>query len=58
LNRIIFDKVRVTIESEQILVNLWPLVLEDIVRKINVIATRVIKGLTPMESFLDEVFPG
>jgi hypothetical protein len=57
-NRIIFDKVRATIESEQILVNLWLLVLEDMVRKINVIATRVIEGLTPMESFLDEVFPG
>ena len=57
-NRIIFDKVRATIESEQIPVNLWPLVLEDMVRKTNVTATRAIEGLTPMESFLDEVFPG
>ncbi|OBS16014.1 hypothetical protein FPOA_27826 [Fusarium poae] len=57
-NRIIFDKVRATMESERIPIELWPLVLEDMVRKTNVTATRAIDGLTPMESFLNEAFPG
>ncbi|KAG7424545.1 Retrovirus-related Pol polyprotein from transposon TNT [Fusarium oxysporum f. sp. raphani] len=57
-NRIIFDKVRATMESERIPIELWPLVLEDMVRKTNVTATRAIDGLTPMESFLNEALPG
>ncbi|KAI8416190.1 hypothetical protein FOFC_02499 [Fusarium oxysporum] len=56
-NRIIFDKVRATMESERIPIELWPLVLEDMVRKTNVTATRAIDGLTPMESFLNEALP-
>ena len=56
-NRIIFDKVRTTIESEQVPMELWPLVLEDMVRKTNITATRAVDGLTPLESFLNEVFP-
>ncbi|KAG7404582.1 Retrovirus-related Pol polyprotein from transposon TNT [Fusarium oxysporum f. sp. raphani] len=57
-NRIIFDKVRATMESERIPIELWPLVLEDMVRKTNVTATRAIDGLTPIESFLNEALPG
>ncbi|KAG7418596.1 Retrovirus-related Pol polyprotein from transposon TNT [Fusarium oxysporum f. sp. raphani] len=57
-NRIIFEKVRATMESERIPIELWPLVLEDMVRKTNVTATRAIDGLTPMESFLNEALPG
>ncbi|KAG7403817.1 Kinetochore protein mis13 [Fusarium oxysporum f. sp. rapae] len=57
-NRTIFDKVRATMESERIPIKLWPLVLEDMVRKTNVTATRAIDGLTPIESFLNEAFPG
>jgi hypothetical protein len=36
---------------------LWPLVLEEMVRKTNITATRAVDGLTPLESFLNEVFP-
>lgn len=56
-NRIVFDKVRATIESEKIPINLWPLVLEDMVRKTDITAIRVIDSLTPMESFLDKILP-
>ncbi|RFN47860.1 membrane primary amine oxidase, partial [Fusarium flagelliforme] len=57
-NRVIFDKVRTTIESEQIPSELWPFVLQDMVRKTNCTTTRAVDGLTPLESFLNEVSPG
>lgn len=56
-NRIIFDKVRTTIESEQVPMELWPLVQEDMVRKTNITVTRAVDGLIPLESFLNEVSP-
>src|SRR4051794_34676473 len=56
-NRIIFDKVRAVMESEQIPLELWPLVFEEMIRKTNVIATRAIDEFTPLECFLNEVFP-
>ena len=44
-------------ELEQIPLELWPLVFEEMIRKTNVITIRTIDGFISLESFLNEVFP-